>query len=699
MFEDAAKTLRLTRAGAAVILAVAGSVLIGWMFDVGFLKSMLPGYIEMKANTAVAFGLAGAGVLLLTRKSLGRFDKSITALFSLLVILIGAATIFEYIGHADLGIDQLLFRDRLQIEFPGRLAPVTAVNFVISGCALLLLSGPQQRWKWAQILGAGTTVSALLAIIGYSYGVPLLYGSSHYTSMALHTGVSFLFLGMVILGCRPTVGFMTLVSSSHRGGWLLRRLLPAAILVPFLLGGFFIRLTSLLGNVRLAIASIIVCQIILFVVLSWWLTYRLDRSEEERVTTKQALSRSEEMLRQAQKMEAMGQLAGGVAHDFNNLLSVILGYGDLLISSPETSPDSRRQLEKIVHAGESAASLTRQLLAFSRQQLLQPKVLSLNHVVTKMDGILHRLVMDNIHLSVALSATHDTVEVDQGQVEQILVNLVVNASDAMPKGGMIEVRTCTAEVHPERARKFGGAPGDYVQLSVTDTGSGIPPEVLDRIFEPFFTTKPMGKGTGLGLATVHGIVKQSGGFVEVESKRGVGSTFHIWLPLVKRAQGGTAAAKPQSSTLARGETILVAEDAETLRELMCGVLRDRGYKVLEASDGLQAEEFCRHHPEPIHLLVTDLIMPFVSGRDLMEVTASMRRDMKVLVMSGYTNDTIAQQGILKSEIAFMHKPFVMSDLVSRVREVLDAPQPKASALAASSGQSSTIHSSGAPKRS
>jgi PAS domain S-box-containing protein len=379
-----------------------------------------------------------------------------------------------------------------------------------------------------------------------------------------------------------------------------------------------------------------------------------------------------EQLRQAQKMQAVGQLAGGVAHDFNNLLMVMKGHAELLGNQLGEKTPLYKHVEQLEKAAERAAALTRQLLAFSRMQVLQPRVLDLNRVVEDMVQMIPRLVGENIELMFQPGANLGKVKADPGQVEQALLNLVVNARDAMPRGGRLTIETSNCELD-ESSGQHGVIvpPGKYVMLAVSDTGAGIPPEIQSRIFEPFFTTKEPGKGTGLGLSMVYGIVKQSGGFIWVYSEPGKGAAFKIYLPRVDAAAETTTKSRPQVGSLAGTETVLLVEDEESVRELVSNFLRDHGYKVLEAGDGEAALETVRGHGGPIHLLVTDVVMPKLSGRELALRLTKAHSELHVLFISGYTNDAVVRHGVLEGDMDFLQKPFTLKDLARKMREVLD----------------------------
>ncbi len=380
----------------------------------------------------------------------------------------------------------------------------------------------------------------------------------------------------------------------------------------------------------------------------------------------------EEQFRQAQKMEAFGQLAGGVAHDFNNLLTIILGYSEILLVTLRPDDRNRGSIQEINKAGERAALLTRQLLAFSRKQVVQPQVLDLNGVVVSTKNMLGRLIGDDITLATVFSPGLDRVKVDPGIVEQVIVNLVVNARDAMLQGGAITIETANV-ILDETFGHVEVAPGRYVLLAVTDTGCGMTEEVKRRIFEPFFTTKEIGKGTGLGLTTVLGNVKQSGGHVTVHSEVGHGSTFKVFLPSF---EGTIAAEEPEAfpdTVSLSTETILLVEDENGVRKLSRHALEQLGYTLLEAVDGMEALEICDRHAGPIHLLVSDVVMPRIGGRQLAERATALRPEMRVLFVSGYTDDALVQRGVLESQVPFLQKPYSVDSLTRKIRAVLDAP--------------------------
>jgi PAS domain S-box-containing protein len=384
--------------------------------------------------------------------------------------------------------------------------------------------------------------------------------------------------------------------------------------------------------------------------------------------------RLQQQLVQAQKMEAVGRLAGGIAHDFNNLLTAILGSADLALDSLPAGVPEREEIEEVRKAALRAADLTRQLLAFSRQQVIAPTVLNPNDAVAAADKLLRRLLGEDVELRVVLASDLAAVRVDPSQLEQVVLNLAVNARDAMPNGGKLTIETQNVELDQAYVRgHLSAQPGSYVMLAVSDTGVGMDAATQARIFEPFFTTKEKGRGTGLGLATVYGIVKQSGGWIWVYSEPGHGTTFKVYFPRVAEVAPPPAATPAPPASVRGTETVLVVEDDEMLLTLVEKVLKANGYTVLVAAHGGDAERVAAQHDGPIHLLMTDVVLPGLNGREVARRLEAVRRGIRVLYLSGYTDDAIVHHGVLEQGVAFLQKPFSPAVLGRKVREVLDSP--------------------------
>ena len=391
----------------------------------------------------------------------------------------------------------------------------------------------------------------------------------------------------------------------------------------------------------------------------------LDVSERRRL---------EEQFRQAQKLEAVGRLAGGIAHDFNNMLTAIVSYSALLLEDLPAGHPRRRDVQEILGAADRATALTRQLLAFSRKQVLEPRVLDLNALIANLENLLSRVIGDDVELVAALDPALGSVKADPGQIEQVIVNLAVNARDAMPDGGKLTLETADVELDDAYAREHPSvAPGRYVMLAVSDTGIGMDEATQARIFEPFFTTKPQGQGTGLGLATVYGIVKQSGGNVWMYSEPGRGTTFKIYLPRVD-APAAPLAPPTAAAAAPRGdETVLLVEDEPAVRRTARKALERLGYAILEAPDAATALNLAGRHQGPIHLLLTDVVMPGMDGRDLARRLVADRPGTRVVFMSGYAGDAVIRHGLLEPGVAYLEKPFTPTALADKVRKILDSP--------------------------
>lgn len=557
-------------AGVAVFLAGL-VVLLSWAFGIGSIKTVFPSTTAMKANTALCFILSGASLLIVRDGSRNRKFRYIGIACASVVILIAMLTVIEYLTRWNLRIDQLLFEDHSELASvfsPGRMSPGTAINFLMLGVALALL-GARRAFGLTQELVLLALLYSLLTLVGYLYGASSLYNILPHVGIALHTTSTFLVLCLGVLWARPEQGIMAVLTSRSVAGVMLRRLLPAAVCLPILVG--WVRLLGQRAGyyeTEFGVALAALSFVIIFgtlTLLTAKLVHRLDsertaveialreaqeglearvkeRTAElqasndrlsfeiaERARAEEALRKSDERIRQTQKLEAVGRLAGGIAHQFNNLMTIILGYSELLQMRKMDSDPDFDKLGEIRKAGQRAAALTSQLLAFSRRQVQQPSMVDLNQVIVGVDEMLRGLLGQRMSLKTLLEPSLGKVIADRGQLEQILINLTLNARDAMQAGGLLTIETSNVIVDGEGATT-GLHRGDYVVLSTTDNGTGMDAETQARIFEPFFTTKEQGQGTGLGLSVIDGIVRQSGGHMEVTSALGEGSTFNVFLP-------------------------------------------------------------------------------------------------------------------------------------------------------------------------
>lgn len=445
----------------------------------------------------------------------------------------------------------------------------------------------------------------------------------------------------------------------------------SSAVLPLVCGGIVVGALSIYSTESEAFGS---GELELLTTLGDNLSYGIQmlRLTEEKRRSDDALREAEARLRESQKMEALGKLAGGVAHDFNNLLSVIIGYSELMNTDPASDETASRRIGAIRRSAERAASLTAQLLAFSRRQLLQPKVVNLNSLVADTEAILQRLIGEDIDTKKVLSPELAQVKVDPGQMVQVIINLAVNARDAMPGGGKLTIETTNACLEEGiTCQGLPVTPGSYVMLAVSDTGTGMDALTKARIFEPFFTTKPEGRGTGLGLATVCGIIQQSRGYVFLETEVGKGTTFRIYLPRVEAEVEELSPQTVMAHPARASETILLVEDEEPFRELLVEHLKDHGYTTLAAGNGLEALQVAKRQSSPIHLLITDVIMPQMSGPALVQSLLALRPQMKVLYITGYTDDKLRDTPLSDSEVALLQKPFQLSDLIQKVRDLLD----------------------------
>jgi signal transduction histidine kinase/ActR/RegA family two-component response regulator len=704
----------------AMVLLVGFTTLAGWQFDQPVLKSLVPGRVAMNPVTALCFILAGLS-LMLRREPLSPAARSASMALAGVVALVGCVKIAELLLHGELGLDRILFRSKLEDYVPpNRMAPNTALNFLCAGLALALIdvggAAARRPTKWLALV---PLLFSFLALIGYVYDVRSFYGLTSYIPMALNTGLAFLTLSIGVMVLYPDQGLTRVFTSEDLGGSLARRLFPVSIGALLLLG--WLRLvgqSAALFDTHVGVSLHVFVSCVLIGTVIWTSAHSLSRVDGERLRAaealqlahdglerrvqertadlvgantaleregaerkqaEEALRKSEEQLRQSQKMEAIGRLAGGVAHDFNNMLTAILGHSQLIRMRLAPDHPGYRDTEEIELAAQRAAALTRQLLAFGRQQVLEPRVLDLNALISEMDRMLRRIIGADVDMWTAPEPSVGRVRADRGQIEQVLLNLVVNARDALPKGGKITIETGNVDLDETYTRSHADArPGPYVLLAVSDTGCGIDPEIRARIFEPFFTTKEIGKGTGLGLSTVYGIVKQSGGLIDVYSEVGHGTTFKVYLPrLAESVEEIAARPRPRAAGERGTETVLLVEDEDLVRAVIRQTLELHGYHVVEASDGNQALHALQSSSRAFDLIVTDVVMPRMSGSEFAERAARISPSVKVLLISGYTDKAIAHRGILGARTAYLQKPFLPDVLARKVREVLDGPEAQA----------------------
>lgn len=634
----------ISRTCALLVAGIGLAALIGWFTGSVILKGIRPGYIPMAPNTALIFLMLG--IFFATADSTSRRSLVLVRLGAIVTIILVLVRLGEYLTGADFRVDHWFFEFATETLGPapvGKMAFFTAATFVLLGLALFFVTLPKHPWtnNIAKVLSIVVGFIGLAFSLGYSYGAPLMYGGGS-IPMALNSAVAFLIFGSGIL-VRASV---TDIAERRQARGAIQQAHDE----------LEERVNERTVELRTALAA-------------------LQAEIAERKQAEQTLQETEDQLRQSQKLEAVGRLAGGIAHDFNNLLTVIIGYSELLLLHRGLDDAALKQIKEIGRAGARAASLTRQLLAFSRKQVLRPVVLDLNSLTEGTGKMLDRLIGEDIQIITVLRPEIKRIHADPGQIEQVIVNLAVNARDAMPQGGKITIETANVELDkPYAATHIGARAGHYVMLSLSDTGTGMDAETQKQIFEPFFTTKEIGKGTGLGLSTVYGIVKQSGGNIWVYSEAGKGTTFKIYFPRVE-GDAELQLKSAQASPLPVGtETILLAEDESMVRALTRENLRVCGYQVLEAANGEDALRLSREYKGEIHLLLTDVVMPRMSGRELAERVTEGRTGLPVLYMSGFTDDAIVHHGVLEPGTEFLEKPFTLNALARKVRQVLDKHQ-------------------------
>jgi two-component system, cell cycle sensor histidine kinase and response regulator CckA len=646
-------------------LAMGLVAFAGWVFDVRRLTAW-GGGISIQPNTALAAVAAGAGLVLLTQ---GR-GRAVVPLGTLCA-LIGLATLFEHASGIHLGIDALLTFGRpwasTATVAPGRMGPPAATSLSLLGIGLLAARGGRGARQTAAALGLATVTISALSIIGYLFGANSLYAVAPLTAIALPTTTMIVAVALGLVTALPDSQPMRTLLEPSGAGLLARRALPLIIVVPLLLG--LLRLHGQqagwydtgMGTALLVLALIVGMSAVL-----WWGMGAVSAHER-------ALAAAEEQVRQFAKMEAIGRLAGGVAHDFNNQLNAVSGFATFAAKDPGLGDGARHDLQEILKATERMAGLTRQLLAFSRQQVLKPEPLQLNAAVLDGSSLLQRLIGTHIEFRLDLTADPTWIQVDRAQLLQVLMNLVINARDAMSLEGLLDIRTGRLEVTGRKP--LGGfrdavPSGSYVLLSVSDNGAGILPENLPHLFEPFFTTKEPGQGTGLGLATVHGIVTQSQGHIRVESRPGEGSKFTVLFPAVSAPPDlGAVVDGAQPGLTPRPARLLVVDDEDAVRAVLSRALEAEGYEVSQARNGREALERLAGL-RGIDAVLTDVIMPELGGRELVERLAAEYPGLPVIWMSGYPRDAAVGDGGSAGTHPFLQKPISPDVLIRAVEDVL-----------------------------
>ncbi len=649
---------------------------MGWVLDVRRLTAW-GGAISIQPNAALAATAAGAGLVLLAH---GR--RRTVVPFAVLTGLIGFATLLEHAGAVDFGIDALLTFGRpwagTATVAPGRMGPPAATSWTLLGIGLLAALGRPRVRQAGAALGLTTIIIAALAIIGYLFRANPLYTVAPLTAIALQTAIMIVAAGAGLVAALPDSQPMRTLVEPGAAGMVARRALPFVIVVPVVLGLLAIHGREAewfdrgLGTSLLVLALIVVMSAGL-----WWCVGAVWAHERALAEASKTVRDNEARFRQTAKMEAIGRLAGGVAHDFNNQLHAVMGFAAFAARDPGIGARARHDLEEVLKATERMAGLTRQLLAFSRQQVLQPETLRLNAAVLDGCSLLQRLIGSHIEMRLDLTAEPTWVRVDRAQLLQVLMNLAINARDAMPKGGRLGIRTGRLEV-PQRERPGeaieGETPGVYVLLAVRDNGAGIRSEHLPHIFEPFFTTKEQGQGTGLGLATVHGIITQSHGQIRVESRMGEGAEFTVLFPAVAPPSGAPEATDGRTEMTPRSVRLLVVDDEDAVRSVVSRTLEEEGYEVRQARNGREALERLAGNGR-VDVVLTDVVMPDLGGRELVERLAADYPGLPVIWMSGHPHDAAFADGGSGGAHPFLQKP-IPADVLVRTVEGLLAPPPR-----------------------
>lgn len=670
------------------LLAIAAgcAVLVGWATGSVALKSIAPGLVAMNPLTAVCFVLCGVALCLRGSEAPAPWRCDVATAIAAIVTGVGALRLSADVLELTFKVDRLLFADSLG---DNRMAPNTALCFLLTGLSLATLDFVPRRGPWpAQILALLVATISLVSLIGYAYGAESMYHIA-FIAMALNTAAVFHLVAIGILLSRRDRGVMAVVLHEGPGGAMTRRLFPTIAAIPLLGWAGIQGMRIGLYDAPFGVALMVATTLMLFLIATVGIASALNAADQERRTAEQEvrrfneeleqrvqerteeLGRRDEQLRHAQKMEAVGTLAGGIAHEFNNLLQAIQGYAQLALEGLAVGDQRRNDLEQVLAASDRATTLTRQLLGFSRREVLELADVEPNALVTSLVKMIQPLIGEHIKIETHLAEQVGLIHVDVGHFQQMLMNLCLNARDAMPQGGAISIKTSSVVLNQSYCDAHGDIePGRYLVLTVADTGTGMPPEVMEHIFEPFFTTKEVGKGTGLGLSMVYGVVQQHRGSVRVYSEVDMGTTFRIYLPTVDQPLA-TASQEPKPTVLGGSETILVAEDDPFVRKLTVRILNDAGYETITAADGQEAVELFEANANHVSLALLDVVMPRLGGREVLQRLKAVRPDIQAVFCSGYDPEMDQVGFVVEDDLRLIHKPVNPDALLAAIREALD----------------------------
>jgi signal transduction histidine kinase/ActR/RegA family two-component response regulator len=688
-----------------------GIVLLGWSFGNEMLKCILPGLVAMNPVTALGFIFAGASLMCywLAETKPARTGACGRAMACVLVV-IGTLKLGDYIFGWHLAFDQMLFRTQLRNDgtgFTNQIAPNTAFNFILSGLALWSLNSPVRRFsRWSQDLSLVLAFASLLPLVGYIYRASYLYSIGAYIPMALHTATLFFLLALGLLLAQTDSGVVALFISKTPGGEIARRLLPFAFAVPILLGALTLWMDKKeIYAGEFGITFIVVGSSAIFTGLIWWNAILLNRADYHRREAEEQLQKAhdhlelrvqertamlnnanttlqtqivelqkaeekireqaEQMLR-AQRMESIGNLAGGIAHDLNNALTPII-VGTQLLKDNKSDTDRNRVLDMIFASASRSAAMVKHILAFARGSKSQTRQVPLSHLVKELTKIVHDTFPKSISINTNPGKELWNVSGDTTELYQVLLNLCVNARDAMPQGGQLTLNVENLTLGKETKSVFADIPpGDYMVLSVADTGTGIPPEVLPRIFEPFFSTKAPDRGTGLGLSTVAGIIKNHNGFIQIHSQIGQGTEFRIYLPASKSVDMDKSNEPEKILPVGHGELILLMDDEVTVRQLAQTTLQHYGYRVVTAMSGLDGITTFEEYEHEVKLLVSDTDMPLMNGIVAIRAIQKLKPEIPVIITSGAQRDENQLKRIDTTHLTLLEKPYTVEQLLNAV---------------------------------